>query len=82
MKYEKVFTINDWYDGPRLGIANFNGIPHVYKSIWNENQEDWESYYYLKPIDQEHFKLALEDWEIWKEFETKINLDIKSWKNF
>jgi hypothetical protein len=34
-KFEKVYTVTDFYDGPRGGIANFRGHPHVYESLWN-----------------------------------------------
>jgi hypothetical protein len=79
MKYEKGFSINSWYDGPRLGVANFSGKPHIYKSVWNVNKEEWESFYYLKAIDHKQFKLVLEDLEIWKKFEANF---MKSEVNF
>jgi hypothetical protein len=28
-EYEHVFTVTDYYDGPRKGIANFLGKPHL-----------------------------------------------------
>ncbi len=33
LNYEQVFTVLDYYDGPRSGIANYNGAPHFYE--WN-----------------------------------------------
>ena len=29
--YKEVFTVTDYYDGPRKGIANFKGLPHFYE---------------------------------------------------
>ena len=70
MKYERVYTIIDWYDGPRLGVADYNGIPHVYKSAWDDKEDDWADYYYLKPIDKNSLSLILEEWEIWQKWDS------------
>ena len=32
--YEEVFTVMDYYDGPRKGVANFRGQPHFYDCIF------------------------------------------------
>lgn len=31
-QFEKVIELIDWYDGPREGVANFQGRPHAFKS--------------------------------------------------
>lgn len=31
-EFERVHTMEDYYDGPRRGIANFRGAPHLYES--------------------------------------------------
>jgi hypothetical protein len=31
-EFEKVIEISDYYDGPREGLANFQGQPHRFKS--------------------------------------------------
>jgi hypothetical protein len=33
--YECVFTVTDYYDGPRKGIANYNGRPHFYECVFD-----------------------------------------------
>jgi hypothetical protein len=63
--YETVHTVADYYDGPRSGIANFHGAPHVYKSLWDDSEDDWSDAFLLQPVDQETFRLAMEDWAIW-----------------
>lgn len=65
--FEEVFTVTDYYDGPRGGIANFNAEPHLYDCIFGG--EDYSNLYRLTPVSQELFLLALEDWEIWKRWE-------------
>jgi hypothetical protein len=34
--FEKVYTMTDYYDGPRRGIADFDGRPHFYDSEWDD----------------------------------------------
>jgi hypothetical protein len=63
--YEAVHTITDWYDGARRGIADFNGKPHYYENRWPEGADDWSEIYFLQPIDDATFALAMEDWGIW-----------------
>ena len=58
--------IHNYYDAPRLGIAELNGVPHVYESEFDESKEEWSETYFLSPIDAELLALILEDWAIWR----------------
>ncbi len=40
VKWERVYTVNDYHDGPILGVADFNGTPHIYKAEWNQTTEE------------------------------------------
>jgi len=64
--YDKVYTVTDYYDGPRGGVADFNGEPHYYECQFDEVESNWSDTFLLKPIDAETFRLALEDWDIWE----------------
>lgn len=66
---EIVYTMTDYYDGPRTGIANFQGQPHIYQCLFDEIIDNYSDIYLLQPIDEETFKLALEDWAIWLRWE-------------
>ena len=66
--FERVYTMTDYYDGPRAGIANFEGKPHAYRSPFND-AIGYEEVYELRPVDEETLRLALEDWEIWLRWE-------------
>lgn len=68
--YETVFTVTDYYDGPRGGVANYLGKPHLYECEFDGAQDDYSDRYLLTPISEETFRLALEDWEIWKRWES------------
>jgi|SRR5438067_10799486 hypothetical protein len=67
--FERVHMLTDYYDGPRQGIADFNGAPHLYESFWDESQEEFSEVHELRPVDAETFRLALEDWDIWMRWE-------------
>ena len=65
MKPDRVLTINDYYDGPRLGVAELNGVPHIYEAAFDHSADEYSDTYYLSPIDAELLALVLEDWSIW-----------------
>lgn len=67
--YEHVFTVYDCYDGPRKGIANFSGKPHLYECVFDEAKDDYSDLFRLTPIGEDTLRLALEDWEIWQRWE-------------
>ena len=41
MAYERVHTVANYFDGPREGLADYQGSPHRYKSEWDEAADDW-----------------------------------------
>lgn len=64
--FETIYTITDWYDHPRRGVANYGGQPHLYVSEWTDKKEDdAEDTYLLSPIEPEALPLVLEQWAIW-----------------
>jgi len=62
---EKVHTVSNYYDGPRSGIVDYQGKPHAYESLRDESVDDGSDVFLLQPLDEETFRLAMEDWEIW-----------------
>jgi hypothetical protein len=71
--YEEVFTVTDFYDGPRQGVANFRGQPHFYDCIFDKGHEEYPLIYRLIPISQDILELAKEDWAIWKKWEAAFH---------
>ena len=67
--YERVHTVSDYYDGPREGLADYGGVPHRYKSEWDEAADDWAETFELTPVDAETFQLEIERWQIWRAWE-------------
>ena len=63
--FEPVYTMTDWYDGPRRGVASVNGRPHVYESCWNDIDADDRVVFLLSEIAEKTLALAIEKWQIW-----------------
>lgn len=63
--YERVYTMTDYYDGPRRGIADFDGRPHLYTSHFEDMLDGYSDSFELQPIDDATLQLALESWAIW-----------------
>ena len=63
--FETVHTMTDYYDGPRAGVADFRGAPHVYESEFLDSLNNYTELFRLSPIPDDLFQLALEDWDIW-----------------
>ena len=68
--FETVYTCTDWWDGPRGGIADLLGSPYLFKSEWDDANDDYANTFLLCPVDAETFALALEQWAIWRRWET------------
>lgn len=71
--FEIVYTMTDWYDGPRRGIANYQRQPHLFESEWRDGENLDADTFLLMPIDPDAFCLALEDWAIWRRWETAFH---------
>ena len=64
MNPDRVLTVNEYYDGPRLGVAELNGVPYIYEAEFDHSTDEYGDTYFLSPIDPELLALVLEDWAI------------------
>lgn len=62
---EKVITINNWWDGPLLGLANYNGLVCIYEKIFDETIDEYIDEYYLTPIDDYEKDEIMLEWKKW-----------------
>ena len=69
MVFEVVYTY-EWYDGPRQGVAKLEGTPHLFQSEWRDGEDMDADTFLLMPIEPDTFALVLEDWSIWRRWET------------
>jgi len=58
--YETVYTIDDYHDSPRRGIADYLGHPHTFQCLFDEATDDWSNQYVLIALPPAIFKLAME----------------------
>jgi hypothetical protein len=66
---DTVHTMTDYYDGPLRGIANLRGRPHYYERQFDDDADEWSDIYWLTPINDETFALAMEAWQIWRRWQ-------------
>jgi hypothetical protein len=71
--YEPVYTVIEYYDGPRRGIADYQGAPHLYESRWSDIETDGPDTFLVMPVSHDTFKLALEDWAIFQRWEAAFH---------
>lgn len=65
MVWDRVHTVNDYYDGPRRGIADVDGVPHIYEAEFDYSSDQFGDTYFASPVDEDLLALVMEDWEIW-----------------
>ncbi|HEX4381477.1 MAG TPA: hypothetical protein VH083_00950 [Myxococcales bacterium] len=65
MNSERVYTVTDYYDGPRRGVADVDGQPHTYSRVFDGAADDWTEVFVLRPVDAETLELMLAEWARW-----------------
>lgn len=61
---EHVYVENDWYDGPRAGIADVNGRAHRFVSQFDEAEDEYMGTFLLWPIKEAELLLEQEQYQI------------------
>ena len=69
MTYERVYTVWDYYDGPRTGIADYGGAPHHFVNEFDDDTEEYTERFTLRPINKATMQLILKQWDIWRSWE-------------
>jgi hypothetical protein len=63
--FERVYVENDWYDGPRAGLANVDGVPHYFQTTHDYAHPDApDDEYFAWPATQATLALEQEQWRI------------------
>lgn len=65
---ERVYVENEWYDGPRAGVADINGVPHRFKSLFDEEEDEYLGTFLVWPVEMEIIDLEIEQWCIFVEW--------------
>jgi hypothetical protein len=61
---ERVYVENEWYDGPREGVADIDNVPHRFKSLFGEAKDEYLDPFAVWPIDRASLDLEIEQWQI------------------
>ena len=69
MTFERVYSVMDYFDGPRGGVAEFFGRPHRYQCKWDKELDDRAESFILTPISNDILALELEQWALWRKWE-------------
>ena len=72
---DRVLTINDWWDGPVIGLATYNGGICIYSRIFDIPADEYRDEYFLTPIDDVEVNTIKTEWNDWCEACSKNNLD-------
>src|SRR5262249_3318475 len=69
MAWDRVHTVNDYYDERRRGIADVDGVTHIYEGEFDNGSDEYDDTCVVSPVDESLLALILEDWEIWLRWE-------------
>lgn len=69
-RMEQVYVKNEYYDGPRRGIANYNGVPHRFIANFDDLNVENDTFR-LFPVLNDEFSLEIEQWKIYVEWDKK-----------
>ena len=67
--WERVLTINEYYDAPRRGVAVYHGVPHIYHSPFDSDRDAYSDYFRLAPIGPDLLQLVLDQWKLWERWQ-------------
>ncbi|MEN3950720.1 hypothetical protein [Iodidimonas sp. SYSU 1G8] len=62
---DRVLTIDDYFDQPLKGVAEYRGRPHYYNRQFDRETDAYLDVFILTPLDAEAFELAMAAWGIW-----------------
>lgn len=69
---EVVFAVEDYYDGPESGYANFCGVPHRFDVVEEiEKRGRTHRRFRLTPVPKELLRLVLEQHRLWSRWNVK-----------
>ncbi|WJV44129.1 hypothetical protein [Streptomyces flavofungini] len=66
--FERTYTVLDWYDGPRKGLAVIRGVPHYFEG-WDYDPANAADEYDVWPASEAAVAMEREQWAIYVEYE-------------
>ncbi|WOH53051.1 hypothetical protein [Bradyrhizobium sp. sBnM-33] len=77
MKFQKVHTIRDIYDGIRTGTADLSGAPHYFASVFDDNIGDYTQHFRLYAVTAQFMERELRVWAIYRFWEARFHRGIE-----
>jgi len=71
---EHVFVELDWYDGPRVGIANVKGIAHRFSLNFSEEGDEYLDTFQICPINKIDLSYEVEQWKLFVDWNNEYEL--------
>lgn len=68
---ERVYVENEWYDGPKAGIADIGGVPHRFVATFEETRDDYSDIFLVWSVDKAELDLEIEQWALFVEWNTR-----------
>lgn len=63
--YTPVRTVNAFHDGPRAGLIEYQGEPYIFNCLWDEDADDYSTWFWLQPVRAQEAAVLLEYGGIW-----------------
>lgn len=64
MNWDIIHTVQDFYDWPRKGVADFRGVVHGFSCAFDAAANEYTDRYWLTQISKDLFQLVIEEYEI------------------
>ncbi|QAU48385.1 hypothetical protein [Bradyrhizobium guangzhouense] len=80
MKFEKVHTIRDIYDGIRTGTADLSGAPHYIAAVFDDGIGDYTQDYRLYAVSTQFMEREFRWWAIYRSWEAKFHRGLEPLK--
>jgi len=63
--FERVYVEHEWYDGPLRGIADCDGKPHYFATVFDVDADEWAyNVVRLWPVDEATLEREIEAWHL------------------
>lgn len=69
MLRQRVHAVFDYWDGPRLGVADYQNVPHAFRCVFDESADDWTDTFAVRRLSASEFAACVRSWQIWLRWE-------------
>ncbi|MAG93055.1 MAG: hypothetical protein CMJ48_04830 [Planctomycetaceae bacterium] len=73
LMFERVFSMWDYYDGPRAGVANFNGQAHHFQCEWDDARDNYADVFVLRPVTDAFLEINEKRDQIYEQWQEELS---------